>query len=162
MKHLFLFIAFILPLALSAQLSQEEAKLLEGDWDGKLTFLRYSDNQEYTIELDATTTVTQEQFQITQRFKNVSKDREKGKDNLSLKKMKKPKKKMRLKSKEYSKEDNVLKMEFQYKGKDDNKKALITRELIADGDKITIKKWVVFEGNDEPLLRHTFTYTRKS
>ena len=135
----------------------EISVLLGDDWQGSLTYLDYSSNQETSIPVMLhVEQVGDREFRFSFSYPEEPKANNKtkmvlGKNHMSINK-----------ARIISRQDlpnHVLKFETKIPGKDNKKKAIIYTEYQLSVKNFTITKKVQYDGED-PFVRNTYSFTR--
>ncbi|MFY0594346.1 hypothetical protein [Roseivirga sp.] len=161
MKILASLICLSLGLLLSQPLTNEHLKVYNGEWEGSLTYLNYGDDETLvTLPLKVEAEHSAKGVEFKYYFTEPGGRIEKRTDRFRIKKDK------IYYNGYWDLESSDIKsldewsLELKSEGKDNNRKASFRKEVKVSANKITIKKFVKYEGTDEFFVRNSYVFNR--
>ena len=162
--HLNKLFALLLLLTVSQTYAQdsvaiEDLKLIMGTWTGSLTYVDYSSNEPYTMpaNLQVGPGKTEDELVLFYSYPNEPKANSKGKIKLSKDGRKLNKESV------VSKEtlaDGSVQITTEYRGKDNNKEALIRGIYVLGKSVCVIRKEVKYDDSQTWLKRNEYSFSR--
>ena len=138
-------------------ITEEEFMFLDNStWTGNLMYINYSDGKEVNIptelqiDINASTLIMKTTYPYEPKANSKSRIKLDIKNNLFGDE----------KIIEIGKEEDILKMRTQFKGKDNNKPATMTKTYSLSPSRLQITKEVTYSESGESLIRNTYTYTK--
>lgn len=155
-----LFILFSLSIYSQSQISAEDLALMVGNWEGKITYLDYQSNKPFTM--DANLKVEKGKNEKKLVLNNIYPSEPKANNTNKYKLTKNGTffNKHRVTKREKLANGQV-EIHTEYKGKDDNKKALIRYTYLVSKDIFSITKEVQFNQEEAWIKRSEYSYLRK-
>lgn len=162
MKLAIISLILLLPLSIysQSQINTEDLKTIVGNWEGKITYLDYQTNKPFSMAANLIVENGKNENSLLLKHIYPNEPKANNSDKIKITKNGKLLNK-HLVTKREELEDGQIKIQTEYKGKDDNKKALIRYTYLISDDMFLIRKEVQFDRVEDWIRRSEFSYKRK-
>ncbi len=145
--------------SIELKIQDSELNMLEGDWEGMLTYTDYQSGKPYSMpaHLSIKWSKKNQVLILSHRYPNEPKA-----NNSEKIKISKDRKKIGNKTITSKNEllNGQIQFECEFEGKDNNKKALIKKTYMLSPEMLIIKKEIRSVQKDQWLLRNEYNYKR--
>ena len=140
-------------------ITPQDLEIILGDWTGTLTYMDYRSNKPYTMPANLTVEQGENENQFLLNNIYPKEPKANSQDVIMLSKSGKALNGKDIKTKQILSTGQVQ-ITVEYKGKDNNKKALIRSIYLLSKNQFVIRKEVQFEDSDLWVKRNEYNYIR--
>ncbi|WP_025743513.1 hypothetical protein [Aquimarina pacifica] len=141
------------------KVTPDDLRVLLGEWSGTLTYIDYSSNKPFSMPADLIVDQGKDEYQLQLTNKYPNESSANSKEKITIAKNGMQINKVDIKSREELPEGQV-KIIVEYKGKDNDKNALIKKVYIIGKTQLVIRKEVKFDNSITWLTRSEYKYSR--